>query len=138
MAYLQRRNIPRKQRLCSVCFQACSFSYIFCDHCSQWVHTNCDGIEDEKVKEFERLPPDFPYICRKCRCDDEGHLDYGRALQRLHKVDLLPVGECDRRSICRTESVNISSVPALPRPDNFFAPIYYSLDFAVQTQLCRI
>ena len=94
MAYLQRRNIPRKQRLCSVCFQACSFSYIFCDHCSQWVHTNCDGIEDEKVKEFERLPPDFPYICRKCRCDDEGHLDYGRALQRLHKVDLSPVDEC--------------------------------------------
>lgn len=136
MAYLQRRNIPRKQRLCSVCFQACSFSYIFCDHCSQWVHTNCDGIEDEKVKEFERLPPDFPYICRKCRCDDEGHLDYGRALQRLHKVDLLPVGECDRRSICRTESVNISSVPALPRPDHFLAPIYYSLDFAVQTWLC--
>ncbi|KAK7108168.1 uncharacterized protein [Littorina saxatilis] len=86
MAYLHRRNNPRKQRFCSICSEMCSFSYIFCDTCSLWVHNNCDMIGDEKVQQYERLPSDFPYICRKCRCDEEASLDYEKCLQRLHRA----------------------------------------------------
>ncbi|XP_076466742.1 uncharacterized protein LOC143297990 [Babylonia areolata] len=86
MAYLQRKNIPRHQRMCMVCSQACSYSYKFCSHCCLWVHNNCDAVVEEKLLQFERLSLDFPYICRKCRSDDEGNFDFTKCLQRLHKA----------------------------------------------------
>ncbi|KAL8606780.1 hypothetical protein ACOMHN_049609 [Nucella lapillus] len=86
MAYLQRKTQPRPQRMCGNCSQICSYSYLICSECASWLHTNCDGLDEEKGQQFQHLPLDFPYICRKCRCDEDGNLDYTKVMQRLHKA----------------------------------------------------
>lgn len=50
------------------------------------MHTNCEDVDEEKAAEINRLPPGYRYICRKCRCDDEGNLDFTKVMQRLHKA----------------------------------------------------
>lgn len=38
------------------------------------------------MRQLEQLPLDFPYICKKCRCDEKGEFDYHLALARLQKA----------------------------------------------------
>lgn len=86
MASIQPRSEPRKEQVCSVCLAQCTHSRFFCDFCASWVHTNCESLTPDKVKSFQRLPPDLPYICKKCRSDEEGVFDYEKASERLHKA----------------------------------------------------
>ena len=86
MAYCQRRTIQRKERLCSVCHAMCDVEYISCEQCGWLKHIACERIPNSKLQQYQILPSGMQYICRNCRCDANGKLDFKLAQQRLQKV----------------------------------------------------
>lgn len=59
-------------KYCPICLKVYRDSeasaMVCCDNCEHWVHCQCDGISDEKYREFQ-LDNNLRYTCAACRGD---------------------------------------------------------------------
>nr|CAD1818444.1 unnamed protein product [Ananas comosus var. bracteatus] len=75
-----------KGKYCPVCLKVYRDSemtpMVCCDTCQQWVHCMCDGISDEKYRQFE-ADRHLKYKCPVCRGDCYKVKDIDDAVQEL-------------------------------------------------------
>ena len=74
--------------LCRSCFKevkACQPA-ISCDLCMRWIHRSCSDMST-KLYNQSKKKKHFPWICNKCRCDDEGNNDKAD-LSKLRESDI--------------------------------------------------
>jgi len=58
----------RNKEYCPICvkiYQDHERNFIGCDRCNLWVHADCDGISESRLKEMNQK--DQTYICKPCR-----------------------------------------------------------------------
>ena len=53
---------PTSTDLYCICRQPETLDMICCDHCNEWFHTGCFGIDLRSIENIET----FPFSCRDC------------------------------------------------------------------------
>ncbi|KAL3380725.1 hypothetical protein AABB24_001067, partial [Solanum stoloniferum] len=75
-----------KRKYCQVCLKVYRDSettpMVCCDICERWVHSQCDGISDEKYLQFQ-VDGNLPYSCPKCRGYSYQSINPENAVQEL-------------------------------------------------------
>ncbi|KAH0784369.1 hypothetical protein KY290_003967 [Solanum tuberosum] len=75
-----------KRKYCQVCLKVYRDSettpMVCCDICERWVHSQCDGISDEKYLQFQ-VNGNLPYSCPKCRGYSYQSINRENAVQEL-------------------------------------------------------
>ncbi|KAG5627486.1 hypothetical protein H5410_012704 [Solanum commersonii] len=75
-----------KRKYCQVCLKVYRDSettpMVCCDICEHWVHSQCDGISDEKYLQFQ-VDGNLPYSCPKCRGYSYQSINPENAVQEL-------------------------------------------------------
>ncbi|KAK4738229.1 hypothetical protein R3W88_001926 [Solanum pinnatisectum] len=110
-----------KGKYCQVCLKVYRDSettpMVCCDICERWVHSQCDGISDEKYLQFQ--VDDLPYSCPTCRGYSYKSINLKNAVQELWK----------RRDVADRDLIaSLRAGAGLPVDDDVFSISPFSED----------